>query len=75
MKRQCAATVKRSELSYEIYEAACIVIRRQKKASISLLQRRFRIGYVRAARIMARIEDSGLLSELFLVEQGDGGFR
>jgi len=36
------------------------------------------IGYYSATSKQpgkARIEDSGLLSELFLVEQGDGGFR
>lgn len=40
----------------------CIeVIRTEKKASVSLLQRRLRLGYTRAARIMDELEDRGIV--------------
>ena len=40
----------------------CIeVIRVEQKASVSLMQRRLRLGYTRAARIMDEIEDRGLV--------------
>ena len=40
----------------------CIeVIRREQKASVTLLQRRLRLGYTRAARIMAELERRGIV--------------
>jgi S-DNA-T family DNA segregation ATPase FtsK/SpoIIIE len=40
----------------------CIdVIRVEQKASVSLMQRRLRLGYTRAARIMDELEDRGLV--------------
>ena len=40
----------------------CIeVIRSEQKASVSLLQRRLRLGYTRAARIMDELEDRGIV--------------
>lgn len=36
-------------------------IRQAQKASTSMLQRRFRIGYTRAARIMDALEDDGII--------------
>ena len=40
----------------------CIeVIRSEKKASVSLLQRRLKLGYGRAARIMDELEDRGIV--------------
>ena len=40
----------------------CIdVIRSEQKASVSLLQRRLRLGYTRAARIMDEIEERGIV--------------
>ncbi|MHB8521245.1 MAG: FtsK/SpoIIIE family DNA translocase [Limisphaerales bacterium] len=40
----------------------CIeVIRSEQKASVSLLQRRLRLGYTRAARIMDEIENRGIV--------------
>ena len=40
----------------------CIeVIRTGKKASVSLMQRRLKLGYTRAARIMDELEDRGLV--------------
>jgi DNA segregation ATPase FtsK/SpoIIIE, S-DNA-T family len=40
----------------------CIeIIRSEQKASVSLLQRRLRLGYTRAARIMDELEDRGIV--------------
>jgi len=45
-----------------LYEEAKKMIMETKKASVSYLQRRFQIGYVRAARIMDMLEDDGVVS-------------
>lgn len=45
----------------ELYEQAVDLVRRQNKASVSLLQRRFRIGYTRAARLMDVLEERGIV--------------
>jgi S-DNA-T family DNA segregation ATPase FtsK/SpoIIIE len=37
------------------------VIRSEQKASVSLLQRRLRLGYGRAARIMDELENRGIV--------------
>ena len=40
----------------------CIaVIRSEKKASVSLLQRRLKLGYGRASRLMDELEDRGVV--------------
>jgi S-DNA-T family DNA segregation ATPase FtsK/SpoIIIE len=40
----------------------CIeVIRSEQKASVSLMQRRLRLGYTRAARIMDELEQRGVV--------------
>ena len=45
----------------EIIEQALEVIRQTKRASTSSLQRRLRIGYTRAARIMDLLEERGII--------------
>jgi S-DNA-T family DNA segregation ATPase FtsK/SpoIIIE len=45
----------------DIYERAVAVVKRERKASTSLLQRKLNIGYGRAARIIDRMEDEGLI--------------
>jgi S-DNA-T family DNA segregation ATPase FtsK/SpoIIIE len=37
------------------------MVRRLKKASVSLLQRRLRIGYTRAARLVDKMEADGIV--------------
>lgn len=50
------------EVSDELTEDAIAFILKQKKASVSMLQRRFRIGYNRAAGIIDEIEARGIIS-------------
>jgi S-DNA-T family DNA segregation ATPase FtsK/SpoIIIE len=45
----------------EILEQALEVIRQTKRASTSSLQRRLRIGYTRAARVMDLLEERGII--------------
>ncbi|MDR1840815.1 MAG: DNA translocase FtsK 4TM domain-containing protein [Holophagales bacterium] len=45
----------------DIYDRAVAVVMRERKASTSLLQRRLNIGYGRAARIIDRMEEEGLV--------------
>ena len=45
-----------------LYDDAVDLIRRQGRASISMLQRRLRIGYTRAARLIETLEDDGIVS-------------
>jgi len=44
-----------------LFEDAVDLVRKQRRASISLLQRRLGIGYSRAARLIDRMEDEGLV--------------
>lgn len=45
----------------EYYSKAVALVRQQKSASVSMLQRRFRIGYNRAARIVDQMEANGVV--------------
>lgn len=45
----------------ELYEEAVEMVRRLQKASVSLLQRRLRIGYGRAARLIDMMEERGVV--------------
>ncbi len=45
----------------EIIQQCIEVIRSEQKASVSLLQRRLRLGYTRAARIMDELENRGIV--------------
>ncbi|MGC8529045.1 MAG: DNA translocase FtsK 4TM domain-containing protein [Leptospirillia bacterium] len=44
-----------------LYQEALAVVVRQKKASTSLIQRHLRIGYNRAARLIDRMEEEGII--------------
>lgn len=58
--------IKRSGVSGvqdDLFEEACRFIMSQGSASTSLLQRKFHIGYNRAARLMDLIEQHGFISE------------
>jgi S-DNA-T family DNA segregation ATPase FtsK/SpoIIIE len=57
------------------------IVRRSDKASASLLQRRLRVGYARAARILDQMEDRGIVGpadgsrfrEVLVTPDGWGG--
>src|SRR5438067_2603363 len=50
-----------SEEDEELVEKSLEIIRQEKRASTSLLQRRLRLGYTRAARIVDILEQRGIL--------------
>ena len=45
-----------------LYDEAIDLGRRQGRASVSMLQRKLRIGYTRASRLMDAMEDEGIVS-------------
>lgn len=55
----------------KLLERAIEVVRDQGKASISLLQRRLRIGYARAARLIDEMEEQGIIGS----DEGSGRAR
>jgi len=48
----------------EFYDQAVAFVLESRRASISAVQRKFRIGYNRAARLIEAMEDAGLVSEM-----------
>ena len=46
----------------DLYEQAVAIVRNDKKTSISYVQRRLRIGYNRAASLIERMEEEGVIS-------------
>ncbi|MBN2471139.1 MAG: DNA translocase FtsK 4TM domain-containing protein, partial [Anaerolineae bacterium] len=55
------ARTRSSDEADEMYDEAVEVVRRLKKASVSLLQRQLRIGYTRAARLIDVMEERGVV--------------
>lgn len=53
--------VKEEEDRDPLYDEAVDLIRREGRASISMLQRRLRIGYTRSARLIENIESNGII--------------
>jgi len=45
-----------------LFKEACLVVVRHKQGSVSLLQRRLGIGYQRAARLIDKLEQAGIVS-------------
>ncbi len=50
-----------SDEDQELIEKCIEIIRSEKKASVSLLQRRLKLGYGRASRIMDELEERGIV--------------
>jgi len=50
------------DLGDPLFKEACEVVLRHKQGSVSLLQRRLGIGYQRAARLIDRLEEAGIVS-------------
>ena len=53
-----------SEENDELYDEAVNFVIESRRASISSVQRKLRIGYNRAARIIEAMEEAGLVSEM-----------
>jgi S-DNA-T family DNA segregation ATPase FtsK/SpoIIIE len=47
-----------------LYDQAVAIVLKNRRASISLVQRHLRIGYNRAARLLEQMEQSGLVSTM-----------
>jgi S-DNA-T family DNA segregation ATPase FtsK/SpoIIIE len=60
-KNAALADAEPSEEDEELVEQCIEVIRQSNRASVSVLQRRLRIGYTRAARIMDLLEERGIV--------------
>jgi hypothetical protein len=48
----------------ELYDQAVAIVLKNRRASISLVQRHLRIGYNRAARLLEQMENSGVVSPM-----------
>lgn len=57
------STEPKDSASDELFEEAVRIVIESKQASTSLLQRRLRIGYNRAARLIEELEESGIISQ------------
>ena len=70
-----------SDVDDDLYNEALEVVRNAGKASASLLQRRLRVGYARAARLLDLMEDQGAIGpaqgakprEVYVDGAGSGG--
>jgi S-DNA-T family DNA segregation ATPase FtsK/SpoIIIE len=65
----------------DLFQQAVAIVKRDRKASTSYIQRRLQIGYNRAASLMERMELEGIVGQAnhagkreILVEEEDGGF-
>jgi DNA segregation ATPase FtsK/SpoIIIE-like protein len=61
---QMSPKLDREATEKEMFERVLEIIQESGKASTSMLQRKLRIGYGRAARIMEKLEEQGYISEL-----------
>jgi S-DNA-T family DNA segregation ATPase FtsK/SpoIIIE len=58
---EAPAAGEEDELSDELYDEAIRIVSEMKQVSISMLQRKMRIGYNRAARMIERMERDGVV--------------
>lgn len=61
MMQQITAPKQAEEIEDEIFDDAVNLITEMQTASVSMLQRRFRIGYTRAARLIDMMENRGIV--------------
>ena len=54
----------------DLIAAATLLVRHENKASVSLLQRRLKLGYARAARLMDKLQEAGIVGPI-----GENGAR
>jgi S-DNA-T family DNA segregation ATPase FtsK/SpoIIIE len=52
-----------AEAGDDLYDKALAIVARERKATISYIQRRLEIGYNRAARLIERMEADGVISK------------
>ncbi len=62
-EREIGANLKNNGDKDELYESALEIIKSERKASTSFLQRKLQIGYNRAARIIDMMEEDGVVSK------------
>jgi S-DNA-T family DNA segregation ATPase FtsK/SpoIIIE len=60
LKEQAKSSLANGEKD-ELYDEAVRIIMESNQASVSILQRRMRLGYTRAARIIDTMEQEGLI--------------
>ncbi len=60
-RRRRAKAAIEDELSDELYDQAIAIVSEMKQVTISMLQRKMRIGYNRAARMIERMERDGMV--------------
>ena len=53
-----------SEIDDDLYNEAVELVIETRRASISSVQRKFRIGYNRAARLIEAMEENGIVSPM-----------
>lgn len=60
--KEAKEEVQLEEMSDELYDQAVAIVTETRQASISMVQRRLRIGYNRAARMIERMEQEGVVT-------------
>jgi S-DNA-T family DNA segregation ATPase FtsK/SpoIIIE len=55
-------TLEDGDVDEDLYQAALEIVARERKASVSYIQRRLKIGYNRSARIIERMEREGVIA-------------
>jgi S-DNA-T family DNA segregation ATPase FtsK/SpoIIIE len=58
------ATPSEGTESDALYDQAVAIVLKNRRASISLVQRHLRIGYNRAARLLEQMEQAGMVSAM-----------